>query len=242
MPKTIGDAAATTTAAPDLLRNRAYQEIKSLILNGQLGRTPFLSERQLARQLGMSNTPVRSAVERLELEGLLTIGARRGLVVEELTDREIVDHFEIRRALESLVVGKLAGRLGPERAAALRANVDAYEAALEAGDMPAFIALDGEFHLRLAEFCGNADVGRVLRQLRDRIFRVVVRVIRHTPERPRASVREHRAIIDRIEAGDADAAVAAMTGHLRAGLEALVPGGAAAAPDSISNPSRTTDP
>ena len=208
----------------ELLRDRAYSELKQLILSGELAKTPFLSTRNLAKQLSMSLSPVRSAVERLETEGLLSIGPQRGIVVNELTTEEVVDQFEIRQALETLVVRKLAGRLSAARAGELRANVAAHEASLAAGDISKYITLDGDFHLLLAEFSGNADVERVLRQLRDRIFRVVLRVIEHVPGRMRASIEEHRQIVDRLIAGDAVRASHAMTQHLQGGLKAIVPG------------------
>ncbi len=207
-----------------LLRERAYTELKKLILSGQLANTPFLSSRKLAEDLGMSNTPVRSAVERLEAEGLLSIGPQRGIVLNELTTQEIVDHYELRQSLETLVVRKLAGRVSPEQVAELRANVLSHQASLDTGDIEQYIARDGDFHLLLAEFSGNADVERVLRQLRDRIYRVVLRVIEHVPGRMRESLDEHRLILKLIEAGDAARASAVMTQHLRDGLKAVVPG------------------
>ena len=193
------------------------------MLNGQLAHSPFLSSRSLAKHLGMSITPVRSAVERLETEGLLSIGPQRGLVINELTTAEIVDHFEIRQALETLVVRKLAGRLSAEQTVELRANVAAHEASFAASDIEAYITRDGEFHLLLAEFSGNADIERVLRQLRDRIFRVVLRVIEHVPQRMRESIDEHRQIVELLATGDGDRVAALMTRHLQAGLKSIVP-------------------
>ncbi len=206
-----------------LLRDRAYFELKDLILRGQLAQTPFLSTRTLAKELKMSLSPVRSAIERLETEGLLSIGAQRGIVVNELTTAEIVDHFEIRQALETLVVRKLAGRLSPEHIQELRSKLAAHDAALMAQDIEQYIARDSEFHLLLAEFAGNADVERVLRQLRDRIFRIVLRVIEHSPQRMRESIDEHHLIVDFLESGDADQATSVMVRHLESGLKSLVP-------------------
>jgi len=207
-----------------LLRDRAYSDLKKLILSGELAKTAFLSTRSLAKRLEMSLSPVRSAVERLETEGLLSIGPQRGIVVNELTTTEIADHFEIRQALETLVVRKLAGRLSAEQAGELNANVDAHQASLETGDIEQYITLDGNFHLLLAEFSGNADVERVLRQLRDRIFRVVLRVIEHVPGRMRDSIDEHRQIVNLLTEGNATRAANVMTQHLLGGLKAIVPG------------------
>lgn len=211
------------------LKEQAYLRLRDLVLSGEMAEIPFLSERKLAQRLGMSNTPVRSAVERLEQEGILTIGPQKGIAVRELTDREIRDHYEIREAVEVLVVRKLAGRLTTDQLSELRANVDAMEARLEAGEMHEFITLDGDYHLLLAACAGNADVEQLLLRLRNRIFRVITRVIQHVPHRLRPSVDEHRRIIDLLERGDADGAAAVMSDHLRLGLQALLPKRRAAA-------------
>ncbi|MCA8997376.1 MAG: GntR family transcriptional regulator [Planctomycetaceae bacterium] len=207
-----------------LLRERAYRELKSRILGGQFERTPFLSTRGLATELGMSLSPVRSAVERLENEGLLSIGPQRGIVVTNLTTSEIMDHFEVRQALETLVVGKLARKISPGEVEQLRSNVAAYEKHLRKHQIEAFITCDSEFHLLLAEFAGNADIERVLRQLRDRIFRIVLRVIERVPQRMQASVDEHRHIVDLLEQGEGEHVALEMAEHLRRGLKTLVPG------------------
>ncbi|MEZ5944460.1 MAG: GntR family transcriptional regulator [Planctomycetaceae bacterium] len=207
-----------------LLRERAYTELKSRILGGQLEQAPLLSTRNLAAELGMSLSPVRSAVERLETEGLLSIGPQRGIVVSDLTTSEIVDHFEVREALETLVVRKLARSVSTDQVEQLRANVALYEERAAANDLEAFIACDSEFHLLMAKFAGNADIERILRQLRDRIFRIVMRVIQHVPQRMHASVVEHREIINRLEHGNGEQAACLMVEHLRRGLKTLVPG------------------
>src|SRR5690349_10880032 len=94
-----------------LLREEAYRALKALLITSHRPPEPFLSERKLARQLGMSNTPIRSAIERLEAEGFITISPQQGILVRELTSKEIADQYEIRQVLESFVLQQLAGRL-----------------------------------------------------------------------------------------------------------------------------------
>lgn len=211
-----------STARKALLRDQAYSELKSRILGGQFEQG-FLSTRSLASELGMSLSPVRSAVERLEHEGLLRIGPQRGILVNDLTIREMTDHFEIREALESLVVSKLAAGIPAEQIGVLRENVLEYERLRERGQIAAFVACDSEFHLLLAGFAGNAEIERVLGQLRDRIVRTATRVIRYVPERMQASIEEHHQIIDLIEQRDGAGAAKIMMEHLRRGSGTLVP-------------------
>ena len=94
-----------------LLKERAYTEIKQRILSGVLAPSTFLSERQMAGQLAMSKTPIRAALQRLEVEGLVTISPQQGIIVRDLSVHEIADLYEMRAALETYVARTLAGRL-----------------------------------------------------------------------------------------------------------------------------------
>src|SRR5437899_8390145 len=96
-----------------LLKDRAYDRIKVRLLNDDYPPGSFLSERQLAENLGMSKTPVKAALERLESEGFISVSPQQGIVVRELSVHEIADQYEIRAALESYTVRALAGRLTP---------------------------------------------------------------------------------------------------------------------------------
>src|SRR5262245_19915412 len=96
-----------------LLKERAYAEIKRRIVRGDYNAQTFLAERQLADGLGMSKTPVRAALERLEQEGLVTISPQQGIIVRDLSVHEIADQYEMRIALETYVARTVAGRLTP---------------------------------------------------------------------------------------------------------------------------------
>ena len=108
-----GGAEPEPASARGLLKERAYDEIKRLILTGDLTPGTFLAERQLAARLGMSKTPVRSALERLESEGFISISPQQGAIIRDLSLDEIADQYEIRTALETFVVRTVAGRLTP---------------------------------------------------------------------------------------------------------------------------------
>ena len=79
-----------------LLKEQAYDELKALILAGEFATGSFLSERALADRLGMSKTPIRTALERLEQERFITISPQQGVVVRELTLQEIIMIFVLR--------------------------------------------------------------------------------------------------------------------------------------------------
>src|SRR5205823_13426599 len=94
-----------------LLKDDAYERIKQLIQTQVFKPGTFLAERELAARLGMSKTPVRSALERLQTEGFVQIAPKQGAVVREPSLHEIVDMIDFRIALEPYVLRRLVGRL-----------------------------------------------------------------------------------------------------------------------------------
>src|SRR5436190_14914016 len=151
-----------TMIARALLQDRAYDELKKLIQRGTYPAGTFLSERQLAGRLGMSKTPIKSALTRLGMEGFVAVSPQQGIVVREPTVHEILDLFDIREALETFVVRRIAGRLGPEQAERLRENTREQGRAARAEDVHTATRLDAEFHIMLCDFLGNREVSQAL--------------------------------------------------------------------------------
>lgn len=203
------------------LKHRAYAELKSRILSGALAPGTLLSERQLAQSLKMSKTPVHAALERLEGDGLVTVAAQQGIVVRSISPQDLVDHFEIREALEPFIVSRLAGQLSAEQATRLKRNLRDHHRALRQDDFAENIRLDSEFHLLLCEFHGNKEITRAMGQIRDKIHGVIHHITTRCPQRVKASLREHEAIVSAILAGDAQAATDHIKTHLRNGLESI---------------------
>ncbi len=204
-----------------LLKDRAYEALKEFILTGVYPPGSFLSERQLAATLGMSKTPVRSAIERLETEGFLVVSPQQGILVSELSLDEVVDHFEIRTALETYMARRLAGRLTPTQLERLRANLKAQLAAAEGGDVLSYRQLDTDFHLLLCEFLNNQEIIRVMWRLRDKLGRVIFRVVSQRPERMASSYGEHVGILEAMLGGEGNLAAARMEEHLEWGRRFL---------------------
>src|SRR5215472_5556087 len=150
MPSRLGarPAAPTNGHAPprSFLKDRAYEMIKRRLLNNDYPPGSFLSERQLAESLGMSKTPVKGALERLEAEGFITVSPQQGIVVRELSVREIADQYEIRSVLESYALRTLAGQLTPEQAARVQANLEAQLRLRGSGEVARGVELDAAFH------------------------------------------------------------------------------------------------
>ncbi len=203
------------------LKQLAYAELKRRILTGRLLPGTMFSERQLASELKMSKTPVHAALERLEADGLITVAAQQGIVVREVSPQDMVDHFEIREAIEPFVVARLARGLTVDQAGRLERNLKENREAVQALDIEGNVRLDAEFHLLLCEFLGNREITRVMSHIRERAHVVIHQISSRNPGRMAVSLAEHEAISAAILAGDGPAAAERMTAHLRYGLQSI---------------------
>lgn len=206
----------------DLLKDRAYDRIQALILKGELTPGTILSKRELARQLGISKTPVDAALERLRAEGFVTITPRHGVVVRQFTVKEITDLFDLRLAVEPFVARRLAARLAGDQADALARALKAQARAVKQGDVAASAQLDTEYHLMLCEFLGNGEILRVMRQLRWKLQGTILEVFRQLPGRLASNHVEHSAIAESIVGQNGERAAERMADHLASGRRYLV--------------------
>jgi DNA-binding GntR family transcriptional regulator len=216
------DGASRETPARGLFKRRAYDEIKRMIRSGELAPGAFLAERPLAAKLGMSTTPVRSALQRLEVEGFLIISPQQGAVVRDFSFREVTELYEIRMALEPFVARRIAGRLTPAQVECVQANLGAQRENLTRRDIGLCVHLDEEFHTLFSEFLDNREICGVMAMLRDKTHRVFHRVFSLNPGRMEGSYREHVVIAETIIQGDADLSARRVEAHLDYGRRALL--------------------
>jgi DNA-binding GntR family transcriptional regulator len=213
----------TTDRLAGLMKNRAYSDLKRLILDETFAAGSLLSERQLAARLQMSKTPIKSALERLEAEGFIGVAPQHGIRVHDLNVEEIADLFEVRELLEPYVARRIAQKtLTPEQITFVETNLAASEKAAEARDSIATTWTDAEFHLLWCQFLGNKEIVQTMQRLRDRIHRAIGRITQRNPERMPESHREHVAIAEAIISGDADRAARLAAEHLTFGKENLL--------------------
>lgn len=218
----VVSSAASPSASPTRLQSRAYAELRRLIVTGEFPPGTFLSERQLAQQLEMSKTPVHVALERLESEGFVTISAQQGIVVRGMNVDDILDHYELREAVESWVVRRLAGKLSPEQQRQLRDNLKAQRTALRENDLTQLMHLDEQMHYLLGTFLKNREITNTMERLRDKIHQVILRVTDADQTRPAASIAEHERIIEAVIAGDGALAADLLVEHLEAGKRRIL--------------------
>lgn len=200
-----------------LLKDRAYHELKTQILNDRYPPGTFLAERSLAADLGMSKTPIKAALERLELEGYVVISPQQCILVRDLSPQEVAEQYEIRTALETYIVSNIAGKLSSEQQQAIGQQLESQKQVVHQGSIAEQVKLDAEFHMLLAEQLGNETILRVLGDLQDRIQRVITRAFRLSADRFQSSFNEHVEISEAIFGGHASKAAMLISRHLERG-------------------------
>lgn len=201
----------------------AYRTLKARILDSDFAPGAFFLEKDAAAQLGLSRTPVREALVRLEHEGLLEIVPRHGARISALSPADMREIYEVLTSLEPSAAELLARRRPPaDELADLSQACTAMEEALKVPDLKAWAAADEDFHRSLAERCGNRRLFEMIMTVWDQSHRARMFTLRLRPL-PIQSTREHRAILDAILAGDAIAARELYRAHRqRGGTELMV--------------------
>ncbi|GEM82112.1 GntR family transcriptional regulator [Meiothermus hypogaeus] len=198
------------------LREQAYSRIKQLILDEEFPPNSFLSERGLAERLGMSKTPVRLAIARLEHEGYVRVSPQQGIVVLALSFEEILDYIDFRLALESFVVRSLAAAPSPERALALEAQLAEQAQVVHNPESPlqALVHADMAFHRFLATLLGNRPILQALERQQEVLYRIAMRIFQKYPQRREQSFAEHQTLCRLIAAGQQAEAAALIEQHI----------------------------
>jgi DNA-binding GntR family transcriptional regulator len=211
------DDDATPTAT-----ERAYRALKQLILDNELTAGTQLLELEAAARLGMSRTPVREAMVRLEQEGMVELRPRHGMRVLPLSAEALAEIYEVVTALESAAAESVARKgAAPADIAAMRMAVADMDAALARDDLVAWSKADERFHRALVHAAGNRRLAALVDQVWDQSHRARMMTLRLRP-RPVNSNREHAALVEAIVARDPVAARAIHDGHRRRAAEMLV--------------------
>ena len=206
---------ASKTTLRRSLVDDAYEHLRERILSGDLPAGDTMLEEEIALGLGMSRTPVREAVIRLEREGLIELVPRRGVRVATMSARDIREINELLSCLEAAAAERLASRrLAPEELAGLDDAIAAMDAALEADDMDAWVAADYRFHCLLVDLCDNRHLAGVARSYLDRAHRFRRQSMRYRAK-PVYSTVNHAAVVEAIRRGDPQTAQDIHRAHKR---------------------------
>ncbi len=211
------DAGLYTARPAGLRRERAYDELKTGLLIGDYPLNRRLTEERLAAQLGVSRTPVREALLRLDAEGLVQRSPEGGFYPTAPDVSMVHDLYEVRLVLElqGLRRPALGGRSTAHDAALLEPLRDEWRGLAEAAPDPdpGFVMLDEDFHVRLAASSGNPSLADLLRMVNERIRMVRMHDFL-TEERVRRTISQHLEIVEAVLVGDLTLAVARFGVHL----------------------------
>ncbi|MEM6373817.1 MAG: GntR family transcriptional regulator [Pseudomonadota bacterium] len=202
--------------------DRALSALRQMIFSGTLLPGSDHLESELAKQLGMSRTPVREAALMLQAQGLVEVRPRRGIRVLPVSAQDMGDIYDILTELESLAARR-AAQAGYSRAdlATLAAAIADMDAALDADDLRAWAEADDRFHRELVRLGRNARLAMIVSVMRDQVrrARATTLFMRPTPSKSNA---DHRTVYQAIAAGDAARAHDTHHAHRRAARDMLV--------------------
>ncbi|WP_338826646.1 GntR family transcriptional regulator [Neomoorella thermoacetica] len=187
------------------VRQEAYQALREAILTGRLEPGTRLVERKIARQLGVSRTPVREAIRKLELEGLVEHHPRRGVVVARMSTREAFEVYSIRAVLEGLAARLAAEHINPVQLLKLNEIVRAMEQACEEENEERLQELHQEFNETVWTAAESPRLHQMINNLADYIVGFT-KVGYSVPGRVRAATREHRELVEALARGDGEKA------------------------------------
>jgi len=188
-------------------------ELERMIVDGRLPPGEALREMQIADSLGVSRGPVREAFRALEEKGLVTVVKNCGVYVRQLRPDEADDIFDVRRVLEAAIGARVAARIDAAGTAALGEIVGRMEAAVAAGDAPAYAAFNFEFHDTLARLSGNRRLHEDYTRLVAQLSLLRRRVHARDRGSMQASLDEHRAIVAAVTQRCPEAASELMVRH-----------------------------
>lgn len=198
------------------LNKKAYRKIKEYILNNDFYPGQHIRHLEVSEHLGMSRTPAREAMQRLVEEGFLVHRPNRGYFVNEITEKEAAELYELREILETYCIRRAIDKSSGTDLDEIREMLQTYENTIDGHVSRRTLLVDRNFHLKLAEIAGNELVYRTLLGVFEKI--IMKRNIEGiSASDGRAGLQRHTKILDAIEHQDVDGAVRQTEEHIREG-------------------------
>lgn len=204
------------------LANQVYQVIEEKILNGVYAMGDILSESKLSEELGVSRTPIREALTRLESERLVGISPS-GTIVLGITDKDVADIFKVKTQLEPIVAEMAAGNIDEEALAKLKDILDQQEFYASKGNVERIRNLDTEFHDIIYASCGSPVFQAILSPIHHKLLKYRKSSLENM-ERSHSSIAEHIEIYEALKAKDVSRAQRLMLEHVSHAYENIKKG------------------
>ncbi|MBI2116436.1 MAG: GntR family transcriptional regulator [candidate division NC10 bacterium] len=199
------------------LDDKIYARLKALIAERRMLPGERILQDRLAREMGVSRTPLVNALKRLAQERLVEWVSRRGIYVKRFTKREMARLFEVREALEGLAARLAAPRIGRDEVDRLVEMFRGLDVAPTPAAIRRYVERDRHFHWRLVELAGNEQLAHAMDSVNMMFFAYQDGLVRPAAE----TVQEHWTILEALRRKDPDASEAAMRLHIRRSVEQL---------------------
>jgi DNA-binding GntR family transcriptional regulator len=201
----------------EMLSSQAYRALKEMIANYRFSPGSRLNVEELAKELGVSRTPIWEAVRRLEQEGLITNIPNRGVFMVEMTLPMALHLYQVREVLEGLAGRLAAANMDDGMIGKMGKCLEALRKVVEAGDPIGYSKLDFTFHAMIYEACGNPFLQEILESIKNKM-RPLVPLSKPTLSR---GYEEHKKILEALKSGDPEKAEKALQRHNR-GMQAQI--------------------
>ena len=200
------------------LRDVVFNTLRRAILDGSLKPGERLMEVHLANKLGVSRTPIREAMHKLELEGLVVVSPRRGAQVAKMTEKSLTDVLEVRRALDMLIAELDCERITKEQLEELKEAAKAFEEACNSCDVEnmntaAIAKTDVDFHDILMEATGNGRLKAMVKNLAEQMYRYRFVCLLDKSIHSQL-IKDHRDILNAVSEGNIEKAKMAARVHI----------------------------
>lgn len=195
------------------LRDVVFNTLRQAILRGELKPGTRLMEIQLANKLGVSRTPIREAIRKLENEGLVLMTPRKGAEVAEITEKNMLDVLEVRKTLEELAAELACDRITEQQVEELIAAQDAFEKALKTSDVTKIAEADVAFHDVIFAATDNQRLVNLLNNLREQMYRFRIEYLKESEKYP-VLIAEHKQLIEAISGGQKEIARETIAKHI----------------------------
>ncbi|HJB07739.1 MAG TPA: GntR family transcriptional regulator [Candidatus Enterocloster faecavium] len=195
------------------LRDVVFNTLRQAILKGELAPGERLMEIQLAEKLGVSRTPIREAIRKLELEGLVLMIPRKGAEVARISEKSLRDVLEVRRSLEELAIELACERMTQEELKELEEAQKKFGDAIETGEAMAIAETDEHYHDLIYQGTGNDKLVQILNNLREQMYRYRLEYIKDKDKR-QILLLEHDHILKALQGRNISEAKMAVREHI----------------------------
>lgn len=195
------------------LRDVVFNTLRQAILKGELAPGERLMEIQLAERLGVSRTPIREAIRKLELEGLVLMIPRKGAEVAKISEKSLRDVLEVRRSLEELAIELACQRMTPEAIEELEKKQEEFKEAVEQGNPMEIAETDEAYHDVIYKGTCNDRLVQMINNLREQMYRYRLEYIKDEDKR-QILLLEHDNILKAVRQRKVQEAKEAMREHI----------------------------